>query len=321
MMSTSSLRVRPGRVSDALALRDIRLEALADTPDAFGETYQQCAAWGEELWTLKAQEWNFYLLERDGRVAGMARGESHNERPDAPFLFAMYVSPAERGTEAARLLVDTVSAWAAAEGVEALYLYVSTAVPRARAFYIKVGFTDTGADLAMHRDESLVCAEMRRDVSDFAFHVHRVEPMALYDLRRRVLRDDRPEVDVANPSDLLESTLHYGGFLGERTVVSASFFTTPSPTPPHAASYQLRYMATDYDVQGRGLGRRLLEQVIGDLSRRGSRELWANARTSAVDFYTSTGWRIIEDSLHVSAETGIEHVVIHRYVDRSATPD
>ncbi len=310
MMSAPSIRVRPGREEDAMALRTIRLEALADSPDAFGETYDECAAWHDDVWVQKAKKWNFYLAEMDGQVVGMARGEAHHDEPDIRYLFAMYVSPSARGTGVATLLVDTVSAWAAANGGDALHLYVSVRAERARAFYSKIGFVQSGHCVAMDRDASLVCDEMQRDVSDFAFHVHRVEPQELYDLRRRVLRGGDPDVDVANIGDALSTSYHYGGFLGERVVVSASLFVAPSPWSSHESSYQLRYMATDFDVQGRGLGQRLLNQVFEDLARRGVHEIWANARTSALNFYVALGCEIIKDSLFISAETGIEHVVI-----------
>ncbi|HEY5304974.1 MAG TPA: GNAT family N-acetyltransferase [Acidimicrobiales bacterium] len=310
MTTTLSIRVRPGRESDAMLLRAIRLEALADSPDAFGEIYDECAAWNDDVWASKARKWNFYLAEMDGEVVGMARGEAHQDEPDVRYLFAMYVSPAARGTGVATLLLDTVSAWAAAEGVDVLYLYVSVRALRARAFYSKLGFVESGESVTMDRDVSLVCDEMRRDVSDFAFHARRVEASELYDLRLRILREGQTGVDVANVGDALATSLHYGGFLGERVVVSASLFVAASPWSPHESSYQLRYMATDFDVQGRGLARRLMNQVIDDLARRGVHEIWANARTSALNFYSAFGCEIIKDSLFISAETGIEHVVI-----------
>lgn len=311
-MSDGTLRMRPGLARDASALRAIRLEALADTPDAYGDTYAECVTWSEETWALKADQWNFYLAESDGRVVGMARGESHDSRSDVRFLFAMYVSPAARGSDAARQLVGAVSAWASAQGVDALYLYVSKAVPRARAFYSKVGFFTTGSSLSMHRDESLVCDEMRRDLTDFAFHVRVVAPQRLYDLRRRVLREDDSAVDVSNPGDMIDSSVHVGGFLGERAVVSASFYAVGSPFAPDEPAYQLRYMATDFDVQGRGLGARLLTRALEELVQRGVSSVWANARTSALSFYEATGWSVVPNSLFVSRETGIDHVVIHR---------
>jgi GNAT superfamily N-acetyltransferase len=319
VINASGVSVRPGRERDAQLLRAIRLEALRDTPDAFGETYEECLTWSDEQWVDKAREWNFYLAEIDGRVVGMARGEFHNERPETCWLFAMYVSPDARGGDAARYLVETVSAWAAAQGRDALYLYVSTAVPRARAFYVKMGFVPTGPSVAMHRDPSLVCAEMRRELTDFDFRVRRVPAHVLYDLRRRVLLGDTPEVNEKNALDDLETTLHYGGFLGERVVVSASLFSSPMPTEPGVPAYQLRYMATDYDVQGRGLGARLLNTALQDISLEGDIELWANARITAVPFYLSTGWSVVPHSEHVSAETHIDHVVI-RYSLNASSP-
>jgi hypothetical protein len=53
-----------------------------------------------------------------------------------------------------------------------------------------------------------------------------------------------------------------------------------------------------------------MNQVFEDLARRGVHEIWANARTSALNFYSALGCEIVKDSLFISAETGIEHVVI-----------
>ena len=313
-MTGASLRVRPGREGDAEALRVIRLEALVDSPDAFGDTYAECVQWSAEMWSQKAKEWNFYLAESDGRVVGMARCESHDGRPDSRWLFAMYVSRAARGGETARLLVDEVSAWARSEGVDSLHLYVSTAMQRARAFYTKVGFVANGESFTSNRGDGRVFIEMRRDVSNFDFRVQTVSPATLYDLRRRVLRGDDPLVDVANPNDNLATSRHYGGFLGSRAVVSASLYAVPVPFAPEEPAYQLRYMATDFDVQGKGLGSRLFEEVLVDLSTLAVSRVWANARISAVNFYIATGWNIVDNSRHISAETGIEHVVIQRRV-------
>ncbi|MBW4030878.1 MAG: GNAT family N-acetyltransferase [Acidobacteria bacterium] len=319
-MSTDSWRIRPGRAADAGALRDIRLAALADSPDAFGDTYAQCAAWDDEQWRRRASEWNFYLAEVDGRVVGMARGEAHDARPDTRWLFAMYVAPVARGDGTARRLVDAVSAWALAEGVDALYLYVSSSMSRAKAFYAKCGFVATGLTVSHddHEDPRLF-EELRRPLHDAALRIAPVQARALHDLRRRVLRGDDPTVNVANPGDHLDTTVHFGGSLADRLVVGASFFEAPAPFGNAEGAYQLRYMATDFDVQGRGLGSRLLAYAVAEMAGRGATLLWANARTSAVDFYLATGWQVLEGSLHVSAETGIDHVVIHRSVAASPT--
>jgi L-Ala-D/L-Glu epimerase / N-acetyl-D-glutamate racemase len=141
--------------------------------------------------------------------------------------------------------------------------------------------------------------------------IARVAPAALHDLRRRVLRAGNPDsvVDVARDHD--PASLHFAGFLADRLVVSASFFLEPSPVRPGRRSYQLRFMATDFDVQGRGYGARVLEHARRELALAGAEELWANARDSALGFYVSTGWRVVAGSEHLSAETRLPHTVIY----------
>ncbi len=138
----------------------------------------------------------------------------------------------------------------------------------------------------------------------------RVEAPALYELRRRVLRGNDPNKSVVDMRDGNENSLHFGGFLGERLVVSASFFLSEAPVRPELSSYQLRYMATDFDVQGLGYGEQVLAVASEALRARGAEHLWANARDTALGFYLNTGWTAIEGSEHLSPETQLPHTVI-----------
>jgi GNAT superfamily N-acetyltransferase len=139
-----------------------------------------------------------------------------------------------------------------------------------------------------------------------------VEPVRLHQLRRRVLRNDDPAVSVTDPRDDEPTSIHFAGLLGERLVVSASFFASVAPVDPELAAYQLRYMATDFDVQGRGFGALVLKVAEGQLRALGAEQLWANARDTALAFYRATGWSVVEGSEHLSAETRLPHTVIHK---------
>lgn len=145
-----------------------------------------------------------------------------------------------------------------------------------------------------------------------SLRVERVEPRVLHALRRRVLRSDNPAISVADPRDEEETSRHYGGFLGERLVVSASFYPSPSPVNPELRSYQLRYMATDFDQQGFGYGAAVLDFAEAELRGLGVQQVWANGRDSALGFYQATGWLAVEGSQHVSAVTQLPHTVIFR---------
>ncbi len=140
--------------------------------------------------------------------------------------------------------------------------------------------------------------------------IRRVDADALFELRRRILRDNDPERSVRHPLDDDPTTWHFGGFLGERLVVSASFFRTEPPVHPEFVSYQLRYMATDVDVQGRGFGATVLAAAEEALRGAGVEQVWAHARDMALGFYRATGWTVLEGAVFVSAETGLAHTTI-----------
>lgn len=134
----------------------------------------------------------------------------------------------------------------------------------------------------------------------------------LHDLRRRVLRGGDPEKNVVDPRDGGDEALHVVGLLGERPVVSASFYPCASPDHPDAVSYQLRYLATDFDVQRRGYASRVLAVGEAHLRQRGCTVLWANGRDTALDFYRREGWREVAGSEHLSAETQLPHTRIYK---------
>jgi ribosomal protein S18 acetylase RimI-like enzyme len=59
-------------------------------------------------------------------------------------LVGMWVDPACRGVGTAAALVEAAADFAAAEGIHVLHLHVSGGNDRARRFYRRVGFEETG---------------------------------------------------------------------------------------------------------------------------------------------------------------------------------
>jgi GNAT superfamily N-acetyltransferase len=148
------------------------------------------------------------------------------------------------------------------------------------------------------------------------FAVRLVEASALHDLRRRVLRDARADAVVSDPRDDEPLALHFGGFLGERLVVAGSFYPSTSPVDESLTTYQLRYLATDFDVQGCGYGAQLMSAAESRLTSRGVQQVWANGRDSALGFYRATGWSEVAGSEHLSPETQLPHTLIFKTLHR-----
>lgn len=113
----------------------------------------------------------------------------------------------------------------------------------------------------------------------------RVPVAQVIDLRWRVLRAGRPLADAHWPGD--DTAQHFVLRTGGRALAIASVFPTPWPDGQLGPRLQLRGMAVDPDLQGQGLGARLLAFVRWSAAA----PLWCNARVSASRFYARQGWR------------------------------
>jgi GNAT superfamily N-acetyltransferase len=160
MTSESTLSIRLCGPNDWRDLRAIRLEALSDTPEAYGSTYEESVRWSDAQWKNAAKTRLYYFADRDGHVVGMVSGGFNDAHPGTRWLYGMYVTPSERGTTTAAMLVQSIGDWAKSHGVDEIYLHVGSSVPRARAFYEKVGFRPTGESFEMDRDRSLTLITM-----------------------------------------------------------------------------------------------------------------------------------------------------------------
>jgi GNAT superfamily N-acetyltransferase len=161
---SGELVVRRTTAEDWAALRAIRLEALSDTPDAYGSTYEGTVSFSTRRWKAMASEQRYFLAERDGVVLGMVSGGFNDQHPNTHWLYGMYVTPDARGSEVAPSLVNAVIAWATHDGASELYLHVTASVERARAFYRKMGFVETGDRFSMERNRILQLITMRRSL-------------------------------------------------------------------------------------------------------------------------------------------------------------
>jgi GNAT superfamily N-acetyltransferase len=110
-------------------------------------------------------------------------------------------------------------------------------------------------------------------------------------IRRRVLRTGLPRPNVRFDGDDAPDTLHAGGFLDGRLVAVATIVRRPPPGEPGAArAWQVRGMATQPVVRGKGVGGRLLQALIEHARTNGGSVVWCNARVRAAPFYERHGF-------------------------------
>ena len=132
-------------------IREIRLRALREDPDAFGSTFEREAAAAEEQWRSFATGWEetarqatFVAVDGDGGWVGIVVGAVRAADRSLSNLYAMWVDPRARGRGVGERLVESVAAWAAGTGAGRLELCVTEANGTATRLYRRMGFEPTG---------------------------------------------------------------------------------------------------------------------------------------------------------------------------------
>lgn len=159
-------RVTP---ADWLAFRELRLEALQDSPLAFTEQYAEARMLSDAQWRQRVTsaasggEGCLLVAERDGRLVATVGGFVEQEITEqiSVMVVGVYASPGHRGSGVAEPLLTGVVDWATTEaGAERIRLFVLAENERAQAFYRRCGFVATGGTMRYPPDPRYLELEM-----------------------------------------------------------------------------------------------------------------------------------------------------------------
>jgi GNAT superfamily N-acetyltransferase len=156
------VEIRRVRADEWRELRDLRLQALQDSPDAFWTLYEEAVERSDTEW----HEWTTFpchVALEDGRLVGMVAAFAHEDDPRTAELIAMFVTPEARGRGIGAALVDAQLAWARSEGFERVSLMVNVERTSAFRLYERSGFRDTG-ERSRLRDGPQTLATMVREL-------------------------------------------------------------------------------------------------------------------------------------------------------------
>jgi len=138
------LEVRRAAIGDESVLRELRLQALTESPRAFSSTYEREVARTIEDWRRWLAPAATFILEADGEPRGLVAGVPDQNDASIMHLMAMWVHPDIRGTGAADALISSVKAFATELGATHLHLKVVENNGRAKRCYERAGFRATG---------------------------------------------------------------------------------------------------------------------------------------------------------------------------------
>ena len=135
--------VRATALDDWQAMRDIRLQALRDAPDAFGSTHAREVVFAPAEWHRRAtRDGSFLAFIHELAVpAGLVGG--FEQEPGVAELVSMFVRPQGRGHGVGEALIDAVADWAGQQGASMVHLWVTDTNKSAIRLYERCGFTVT----------------------------------------------------------------------------------------------------------------------------------------------------------------------------------
>jgi len=146
------VNVRRAAIGDEAMLRDLRLQALADAPEAFGSTYERELARTVDDWRRWLSPGATFIVEDHEAARGLVACARDATDATIVHLMAMWVAPAVRGSGAADALVKEVITWARADGARLVRLQVVEHNAPARRLYERHGFRATGVTRVRERD-------------------------------------------------------------------------------------------------------------------------------------------------------------------------
>jgi ribosomal protein S18 acetylase RimI-like enzyme len=145
------VEIRPLNAADAAAFRDIRLQAISDSPSAVWPTYDEEAGRSireTEARIRKTESQVVFGAFIDTKLVGIAglRREPLEQVRHKALLWGVFIRPEQRQAGLARKLFSRLLAFAREKGVVQIQLCVNAENARARNLYRSLGFESFGLE-------------------------------------------------------------------------------------------------------------------------------------------------------------------------------
>jgi ribosomal protein S18 acetylase RimI-like enzyme len=158
--------------SDGLVLKDVRLRALRQAPEAFAQSAAEVENDPDEAWVARAAELAaddgdsvvFLAFGHEAPAIGMA-GAYLQPNEDDVVVWGVWVDPAARGAGWGRRLMERVIEWAENQHRSRLALWMTSTSEPALGLYRGLGFQEVGESRPHPRFPSIVETAMSLDLN------------------------------------------------------------------------------------------------------------------------------------------------------------
>ena len=160
------MHIRSLRPNETALFRQLRLQALAESPNAFGETLQQAQIQPDAYWekltasVTQPDRHVMFLAEQAEQILGFAFGLLDRQDATIGHIGGMWVNPAFRSSGVGSTLLAKLLDWAHQREFRALELWVTEGNEKAVDFYQRSGFVYTGKRDLLPSNPSLQIIQM-----------------------------------------------------------------------------------------------------------------------------------------------------------------
>ena len=126
---------------------------------------------------------------------------------------------------------------------------------------------------------------------------------AYYLLRYEILRKPWNQPEGSEKDDIEDKCIHAMAMDENKEAIGVCRLQLNSQEEA-----QIRYMAVDDRMQGKGVGKKIVEFMEDKAKQAGAKKINLHARSNAVEFYKSCGYKIVEKSYLMWGE--IQHYLM-----------
>lgn len=112
-------------------------------------------------------------------------------------------------------------------------------------------------------------------------YIEQIRPELTWRMRQKVLYPSQKLYQMEMEED--NNGYHFGAFMDNELVGVVSLFQ-------NGGDFQFRKFAVDETVQGKGIGKTMLQHLVDFAIEGGGQRLWCNARVTAIGFYLKFGF-------------------------------
>jgi len=165
---SSHVLIRPFQSTEWLLYRELRLRALADSPDAFARTLAEEQDRSDEeraqrlANTVNSPDWLALVALDAERPVGIAFAQLDSQAREIVHLYSMWVDPAARRAHIGNSLVERVIQWSTELGAQRIVLQVTDGNAAARRLYENAKFLSTGQRTPLRETAELLVVTMQR---------------------------------------------------------------------------------------------------------------------------------------------------------------